>query len=200
MDWWSRGVVVAFLTLVPIGSAPQPRGTVYPHVGMIVNADSRAGIEAEAYAYASKSQPQGGPDCPVYDKPLSRQRSLAATGAFTFLIETTIATYVAVYCQNGYAYRVEEINDNKTARSPVLPAPVALLPLRRDGPAGVDPTVMRRAIDRLIELAARDLRYFSGADRDAFATAAKDLPADDRAVAEILLKRAARVAALGQQP
>jgi len=180
---------VAFLAWLSAATPEQARSQLLQHVGTIVNADTRAPIEADAYAYPSRSQPLGAPDCPIFDKQLHLQRSLPASGTFAFLIESQIPTYVAVYCQNGYAYRIEDLNENRTNRSPVQPAPVAMLPLRQAGLRGVDSSVMRRAIDRLLDLASRDLKYFSGADKDSFTTALKDLPTDDRTVIDALLKR-----------
>jgi hypothetical protein len=175
-------VFIAALLTAAAFSAPQ---RAVSHPGTIVNADTGAALEADAAAYRVKTVSKGTADCPAYDTQLSRDRSRPSDGHFTLQITANIADYVAVYCRSGYAYRVEESNRNDRA---LRPRPVTLLPLA--APGKVEGPAMKGAIDRLIDLAARELRYFSEADRDAFASAMTERSADDHTIVELLLKRA----------
>src|SRR5258708_37864538 len=91
-------VLVMGIILVSGNQVGQTTSQKNLHPGAIVDAYSREGIKADAYAYGSQgpTEPSG---CPIYAERLDAQKSSASTGAFTFHIAQDKSSYLAVYCE-----------------------------------------------------------------------------------------------------
>jgi hypothetical protein len=151
------------------------------HPGTIVDAHKHKGIMAEAYAYSSQNQNKG-TDCPNYGSPLDAEKSSFPSGSFTFLIHGQTNSYLAVYCEQGYAPRTETINDNRTDNTRVQPDPITLYPIS----GGTDVAFVAIATD--LQAVHLNLTYYSKADSRAFATATQStsFSDDDRRIIETL--------------
>src|ERR1700722_16147779 len=160
------GVLVVSVLLVPTFAVEVPTAEKYVHPGIVVDAYSRKGIMAEAYAYGSQS-PNNTSGCPTYANSLDSQRSSPATGNFAFHIDSQVSGYLTVYCQQGYAPRTETANDNSSDSTRVQPDPVTLFPLT--SPLNVI-EVASRAIEVDLESLSANLRYYREASPEAFGT------------------------------
>lgn len=163
MHWRS---IVLGLSLIMVWSSSVVEGAAQKnsHPGTIVDAYKRKGITAEAYAYGSQSPNKGG-DCPNYGFPLDSEKSSAPRGDFTFLIDSQTNSYLAVYCEQGYASRTETINDNRSDNTRVQPDPITLYPTS----GGTD--VAYTAITTDLQAIHQNLTYYEKADSESFAAA-----------------------------
>ncbi len=159
------------------------------HPGTMVDAYSKRGILARAYAYGSQEEKSGG-DCPVYADSLDSQKSESETGAFTFHIQKDKNGFVAVYCQQGYASRTETTNDNSKDGTRVQPDPVKLFPLQAKLPAIPPSTVAFIAIGTDMNQLRSNFRYYADVARAAFSVALeKNFAPEDRDLVEAIKNR-----------
>jgi hypothetical protein len=159
----------------------------YVHPGTIVDAYTRKGLLAEAYAYGSARLDGSGSGCPVYLDRLDAQESSQDNGSFTFHIDTMKSSYVAVYCETGYAARTETTNDNSRNRTRVQPDPITLYPVSVQGASSVDVATVAIARD-LMGLRA-NFSYYRDANQDAFSGALNSrFSASDKKIVGDILK------------
>lgn len=165
-----RGVgflVLSFL-LVPANYLGQGAAQKYSHPGTIIDVYSRNGILADAYAYASQASSRG-TDCPTYGPELDAEKSSPPSGNFTFRIDSQTNSYLAVYCQQGYAPRTETINDNRRDNTRVQPDPITLY--RKSLPGISRMQIATMAIGTDLEALHKNFSYYSMSSEKAFGTA-----------------------------
>lgn len=160
------------------------------HPGTIVDDVDGKGIQAGAYAYGSQ-EPAGNGNCPKFKETLDSQQSQVGTGSFTFHIDKAKSSYVAVYCQNGYASRTEDKNDNSQDGSRVQPDPISLHPSQAKLVSlQIDPAdAAFVAIARVLDRAQSDILYLSKADEGGFYKALERLPEQDQRILRVLRQR-----------
>jgi plastocyanin len=159
------------------------------HDGRIIDASTKTGIIAEAYAYASPSSNNltGSVECPTYLNSLDMQRS-SSGGDFTFHISPEVSSYLAVYCAHGYAARIETANDNSSLGDRIAPDPLKLYPRESRGdPRSV--SQMGEVVIDTVENLRANLDLYSKENPKAFLAAIEsaDMPADDRALVHEIL-------------
>lgn len=185
-SWFA--LLVAPILLVSSKSLGEPAGSKYSHPGTIVDAYSRKGIVAEAYAYGSQN-PNKGPGCPTYSDQLDSQKSSPSTGNFTFHIDDARSGYLATYCEPGYAPRTETANDNSTDGTRVQPDPVTLYPTSSD--VGVPVNIATVAIRTDLEGLHANFTYYERSNPKAFSAAqefSSFSDADRNVIRELLLE------------
>jgi hypothetical protein len=160
------------------------------HPGTLVDAYTKKGILAKAYAYGSQHIETSN-ECPVYDDTLDDQQSQPSTGAFAFHIPAVKGSYLSVYCQEGYFSRTETVNSNLADGSRVQPDPIKLIPLKAKLPAHVtlNSVIFMAMVSDLNELRS-NFRYYKEASPAAFSDALTSrLAPADRDMVETLTKR-----------
>ncbi len=182
------GFLVLSVLLVPARPLGQGSAKKYSHPGTIVDAYSRKGIMADAYAYASQTASKG-PGCPTYASLLDGQKSSLPAGDFTFHIDPQNSTYLAVYCKQGYAPRTETTNDNSSDNTRVLPDPLTLYPTSVPGVSGAE--VAAVAIGTDLDGLHANFQYYAKSDQVAFAQASDShkFSDSDRSVIKVLMER-----------
>ncbi|HWQ02875.1 MAG TPA: hypothetical protein VNL38_00200 [Candidatus Nitrosotenuis sp.] len=182
--------VLLFLAVVLAAQQVGVKQEKYSHPGTIVDAATGKGIQAGAYAYGSQEQVGDG-DCPRFRESLDSEQSEQGTGSFTYQIDKSKASYVAVYCQNGYASRTEDKNDNSQDGTRVQPDPISLLPKQAKlASLGINPVdASYLAVARTLDRAQSDLRYLARADEGAFYKALARFPEEDRNIVKMLYGR-----------
>jgi hypothetical protein len=156
-----------------------PSGTKFEHPGAIVDAYTRKGLAAEAYAYGSQGAKEDS-GCPVYDALLDSQKSQVGTGNFTFRIDEAKSGYLAVYCKAGHAARTETTNDNSKEGTRVQPDPVTLYPTSPS--AGIPVQIATAAISTDLKRLRADFSYYGQASPKAFAEGSSKFSESDRQV------------------
>jgi hypothetical protein len=180
----SLGFLVLSFLLVPANYLGQGTVQRHSHPGTVIDAYRRNGILAEAYAYASQGSGSG-TDCPTYGPELDAEKSVPPGGAFTFRIDSQTNSYLAVYCQQGYAPRTETINDNRIDNTRVRPDPITLYPKSLPG---VSPRqIATMAIGTDLEALHKNFSYYSTSSEKGFAAAVQSQRFSDEDRSIILL-------------
>ena len=184
-----RGLVLLVLSvlLVPTLDVAQGTANKYVHPGTIVDAYSRKGIMAEAYAYASQS-PNSGQGCPTYSSLLDAQKSSPVNGNFAFHIDPQVSSYLAAYCEQGYAPRTETANDNSVDKVRVQPDPIKLYPTSHSGVSASDVAIA--AIGTDLDGLHANLWYYAQANPEGFAEALRSpsFSEEDRSVIDAVVR------------
>jgi hypothetical protein len=162
------GFLVLSFLLVPANYLGQGTAQRYSHPGTIIDAYKRNGILADAYAYASQASSRG-TDCPNYGPELDAEKSSPPSGNFTFRIDSQTNSYLAVYCQQGYAPRTETINNNRTDNTRVQPDPITLYPKSLPGISRAQVATMAIVTD--LEALHKNFSYYAMSSERAFGTA-----------------------------
>jgi hypothetical protein len=188
-----RIVPSVLLSLLLVPWAPELRAQQRPskaHPGTLVDAYTRKGILARAYAYSSQYL-ETADDCPVYKDALDEEKSRIPAGSFAFHIPASESSYLAVYCQQGYFSRTETVNSNLADGTRVQPDPVKLIPLGTRLPAGVKlSSVIFKAMASDLEELRRNFRYYKKASPTSFSDALKlRLSPADRGMVDALTNR-----------
>jgi hypothetical protein len=191
-------LVVVSVFLVATFNLAQTTSHKNQHPGAVVDAYSLKGMVADAYAYASQS-PSTGSGCPTFSTPLDSQKSTLPGGDFTFHIESQTSSYLAVYCEQGYAPRTETINDNSVDMTRVQPDPIKLYPTSH---IDISSTVARTAIASDLDGLHENLSYYRQANPDAFAAAQRSpiFSDDDRNVINTIVEKQEPFSPKGRQP
>ncbi|GEM_PF-2670450 len=171
------------------------------HPGTIVDAVDGKGIQAGAYAYGS-AELVGDGNCPKYKDSLDGTQSQEGTGTFTFRIDKGRSSYVATYCQNGYASRTEDKNDNSQGGTRVQPDPVSLFPKQAKlASLQIEPVdAAYVAIGRVLDRAQSDILYLSRADEGAYYSALRRFSEQDGQILNMLQKRRSLGVLVNPQP
>ena len=182
--------VFLFLAVVLVSQTASVKQDKNKHPGTIVDAVTGRGIQAGAYAYGSPGLTGDG-NCPTYSVPLHSTHSQEGTGSFTFEIEKARSSYIAAYCQNGYASRTEDKNDNSEDGTRVQPDPISLFPKQAQlASLQIDPVdASFVAIARVIDRAQSDLLYLSRADKDLYKAALERFTEGDQRILMLLRER-----------
>jgi hypothetical protein len=162
----------------------------YVHPGTIVDAVNGKAIEARAYAYGSPEL-VGDNNCPVYKDALDAAHTQVGTGSFMFRINEGKPSYTAAYCENGYAPRTEDANDNSQDGTRVQPDPILLLPREAKLTSShIDPVgASFVAIGRVLDRAQSDLSYLSKANEKAYYEALQRFSDPDQRTLKMLRER-----------
>lgn len=122
-----RVALLSLLTAATLGAAQSPTPPPKRHPGRLVDADGGAGLNGTAYAYKGDRRDGGRLACPSFSDLLDTKPTTRPNGNFEFVItDNMVASYYAVYCADGYAWRGVNGNPNLADGEPVLNSPVAL--------------------------------------------------------------------------